>query len=88
MVSRSELLINVVMVSKPKALLGLSQKGKQSDVPLNTRGTRTMRLPANRQNLTCSCPLRGTRKAQLSAHASVFAAMAGDSQGKLLGKWV
>jgi hypothetical protein len=41
MVSRSELLINVVTVSKPKALLGLSPKGKQSDFSFNARDTRT-----------------------------------------------
>jgi len=38
-VSICELLINVVIVSKPKALSGLGQKGMQSDVPLDTRGT-------------------------------------------------
>lgn len=39
----------------------LGPKGMQSDAPFNCRGTRTMRLPANRQNLNCSCLLRGTR---------------------------
>jgi hypothetical protein len=41
MVSISELLINVVTISKPKALSGLSPKGMQSDVSFATRNTRT-----------------------------------------------
>ena len=41
MVSKCELLINVVISNKPKALSGLSQNGMQSDAPFDTRGTRT-----------------------------------------------
>ena len=40
LVSACELPINVVIRSKPKALLGLSQNGTQSDAPFDTRCTR------------------------------------------------
>jgi hypothetical protein len=60
MVSKCELLINVVMSNKPKALSGLAKRHADC-CHVHTSGHTDQRLSAKRQNLTCACPLYGTQ---------------------------
>ena len=53
MVNASELLINAVIDDKPHSdTAGLGQKARRRVAPLYSRGTRTMNLSAERQDLT------------------------------------
>lgn len=52
MTNASELLINAVMIDKPKMLTGLNQKGMRSATPVSSWSTRIQGPPVNRQGLT------------------------------------
>jgi hypothetical protein len=60
MVNLCELLINLVIIDKPKLLIGLSQKASGKDVSFQTRYTRSMNPPGERQNLNTYCHHCGT----------------------------
>jgi hypothetical protein len=82
MTNTSELLINIVKVSKPKMLTGLNPKGKRSDALLQFGGTRTSAPPVDRQGLSHLVT-------QVEHGKPVFLlARAGGPQGKLLGMQV
>jgi len=52
MVNTSELLINVVIVNKPKMLIGLNQNGKWPGIDARTSSVADEEPPAERQDLT------------------------------------
>ena len=54
MVNGCELLINVVIVNKPKALIGLDQKGKWAGLEAPRSSDADVVPPAERQHLTHS----------------------------------
>ena len=60
MVNICELLINLVIIDKPKLLAGLSQKASGMEVSFQTRYTRSMNPPGERQNLNIQCHQCGT----------------------------